>query len=475
MGEPRFIPAKAKEKGPLADTEPEHNLFDAFYFDERNNIKRDLHPIKTFWNIFTTFNNFSGNDKAYDYNNARALTSSKFFVNPLATEATILSLSLSNLDKKVAKKMNIDEKALDKELKRELKENAEYFIYVPPGLSDAFKSKKSVKAKISLFFGVETEINSFGLRRYFYKSNDSVLITIPDQEWGNGITTQMISDVLDVAGLKGINFSVEIMAGYSAAYRGINLTVINKLVDLTKLKRLIYLDAFYFHDDFPLSAKTPVVQKIPTNTLWAIDTAFNESADAELFIYAYSLGGTERTTDDFRTGKPPPRPKVPIDDFLKKWSPNRMHFIDLEFDARIRDKLGNNKFESICLARLIENGINESFEDKDPKLTPSILALVNSLPERGSLGTWGRAGFIDLFSWVDKNPQKDAISRFPADKAFNLVKEFNLLGGWTRTTDPGSKTKKALINHGVPVKLIPGYALRHVDFVQEICKECLLP
>src|SRR5262249_13494533 len=147
------------------------------------------------------------------------------------------------------------------------------------------------KARVSLFFGVETEINSFGLRGYFYSSMNSVLITITGDVWGIGITTQMIRELLDAAGLKGIDFSVEVMAGYSAAFRSLNETVINKLVDLKNLKRLIYLDAFYDHNDFPLAPKTHPFFK--RNTLWAIDTAFNEGADAELFIYAYSMSGTE--------------------------------------------------------------------------------------------------------------------------------------------------------------------------------------
>jgi len=76
---------------------------------------------------------------------------------------------------------------------------------------------------------------------------------------------------------------------------------------------------------------------------------------------------------------------------------------------------------------------------------------------------------------VAASPQKDAISQFPADEAFALVAEFNLLGAWTRTTNSDPKILNELIANWVPKKLIPGYWLRHVDFVQEICKECLLP
>jgi hypothetical protein len=457
---PPFVPADVDGKKELFY----HELFDAFYADERNTVMpRELHPIRCFWNMFTGFNNFRGFGKAYGYNDAVAITWWKDFPNPLLDTklASILPEKFATLPWK------------DVKTKDEFEGEQRYYIYVPPGLSERFKSRpkpKKPKAQISLFFGVEAEINSFGLRRYFFNSATSVLITITGGAWGIGITTQMIRELLDAAGLNGIDFSVEVMAGYSAAYRSLNETVINKLVDLNKVKRLIYLDAFYSHDDFPLAEKThPFYKK---NTLWAIDTVFKESVDAELLIYAYSVTGTERATR-FKKGAPPPRPKVPVYDFLKvRFAKRIMHFIDLEYDPRIRDDAGNNKFESICLARLIKSGIDESFERKD--IPVDILQLVDLLPdERGALGTWGRTGYMDLFAWVAAGPQKDAISKFPADTAFKVVDKFNLLGGWTRTTSPDSR--KFLITNGVPEKLVPGYILRHVDFVQEICKECLLP
>ena len=230
----------------------EHDLFDAFYADERHNFirSRTLHPIGCFWNLFTTFNNFHGYDQKYDYNDAVALTSSKDFTNPLINTklATILPERFASLP---WEKNAADKEAFEGERK--------YYVYVPPGLAGDFKYKPKSdkpKARVSLFFGVETEINSFGLRRYFYDSTDSVLITITGDVWGIGITTQMIRELLDAAGLKGIDFSVEVMAGYSAAFRSLNETVINKLVDLKNLKRLIYLDAFYDHNDFPLAPRT---------------------------------------------------------------------------------------------------------------------------------------------------------------------------------------------------------------------------
>ena len=82
------------------------------------------------------------------------------------------------------------------------------------------------------------------------------------------------------------------------------------------------------------------------------------------------------------------------------------------------------------------------------------LALIDLLPARGSFGTFGRAGFTDLHTWINAAPQKAALARFPQDKAFAMVKRFRLLGGWTTS---GS------------------YEFRRRNFVAEFCNECLLP
>jgi hypothetical protein len=469
-GGPTFVAAEAWDE--LTESQRiAHELFDAFYTDERNiAISRKLHPIKRFWNIFT---DFKGPQK---YQNPIALSVFQNFPNPLIDISLVLPEKLVHVPQKgVSNALSICR------------------IFVPTRLSHDFNSSsspdKKPKVKVALFFGVEVEINSFGLRKFF-NNTSSVLITIAPVprsiNWGVGITTQMIKQLLDASGLKGIDFSVEVMAAYSGAYRGLNETIINDLVELKDLKRLIYLDAFYNHDDAPLPKSShPFYKK---NTLWAIDTALSKSPNVELFIYGYTITGTPRLTK-FKRGAPPPPLKVPIDKFFKDRFPSRVkHFIDLEFDPRIVDEFGNNKLECICLARLIQSGINESFErddmalevsgkDKDEReqIAKNILALVDLLPERGSLGTWGRPGFIDLFKWVTASPQKDAISQFPADKAFELVANFNLLGIWTLTTSSKPNVVKSLIDNNVPQKLVPGYWLRHVDFVQEICKECLLP
>jgi len=102
-----------------------------------------------------------------------------------------------------------------------------FFIYVPKQLATDFANAPAgskPKARVCLFFGVGPEITLFGLRKFFANETSSVLITVPGVEagwpgvfsgFGFGISTQIINDLMTLAGLDGITFSVEVMAGYS--------------------------------------------------------------------------------------------------------------------------------------------------------------------------------------------------------------------------------------------------------------------
>ena len=425
-----------------------HVLFDAFYLDERNTaLAKSNHPIKSFFNRLTRFD--PANPK---YETAAVLSAFKNFYNPLRDSWAGLAL-LQTFDELLNQvpKQNRPPSAGIAETKQHFDAEQSYFIFVPPPLRQLYAAAgagSKPRAKIALFFGVNSEINLFGLRSYFSASAESVLIAIPGIEsafswnklgvaWGIGITTEMIKQLLAEAGVGGMEFTVEVIAGYSTGYRGVNETIINKLVDLGGLRRLVYLDAFYLHDDAPVAPRTSPYHK--KNTVWAVDTALTASASAQLFIYAYTTGGTPRSVADAMLKGP-----------LAKYK-TRTKFIDVEFKhdgvPPIADQL-----EKICLARLIQGGIDDYFERKD--VADKILALIDLLPARGSFGTFGRTGFTDLYTWIKAAPQKAALAGFPQDKAFAMVKRFSLLGSWTTR---GS------------------YNLRHRDFVQEICKECLLP
>jgi hypothetical protein len=259
--------------------------------------------------------------------------------------------------------------------------------------------------------------------------------------WGIGLATGTIAALLEAAGLKGIEFAVETMAGYSTGYRGLNETIINNLVDLSTLKRLIYLDAFYSHDDFPLSPTRHAFHK--KNTAWAVDTALTASAAAEVFIYAYTTGGVPRVKGGSGI-------RGPYKEISDKFGA-RIRLVDLEFKQGKTPAIAD-QLEKVCLARLMQAGSGDFYEEGN--MPADVVALMRLLPLRGEFGVFGRTGFINLYDWIGKQPQKDALARFPRNLAVKAVASYSLLGRWTE-------------DHW--------YNLRHIDFVQEIGKECLLP
>ena len=363
-----------------------HVLLDAFYLDERDTaLAKSNHPIKSFFNRFTRYD--SADPK---YETASVLSAFKNFINPLRDSWAALTL-LQTFDELLNQvpKRNRPPAAGIAETKQHFEAEQSYFIFVPPPLRQRYAAAGAgpkPRAKIALFFGVNSEINLFGLRSYFSASTESVLIGVPGIEsgfgwdklgvaWGIGITTEMIKQLLAEAGVGGMEFTVEVIAGYSTGYRGVNETIINKLVDLGELKRLVYLDAFYLHDDAPVAPKTSPYYK--KNTVWAVDTALTASGSAQLFVYAYTTGGTPRSIADAMLKGP-----------LAKYK-TKTKFIDVEFKHDSVPPIAD-QLEKICLARLIQGGIDDYFERKD--VPDKILALIDLLPARGAFGTFGRTG-----------------------------------------------------------------------------------
>jgi hypothetical protein len=339
-----------------------------------------------------------------------------------------------------------------------------FFIYVPKQLATDFANAPAgskPKANVCLFFGVEPEMTLFGLREFFANETNSVLITIPGvetavpgfpSEWdgiisafGFGISTDIINQLMTLAGLDGIDFSVKVMAGYSTGYRGVNQTVINQLVDLSNLTRLIYLDAWYHHDDHPLAASAS--QYFKKNTKWAIDTALGKSPTANVVIYAFTHpGGVPRSNPSENKSVPNP-PREPIPTLITQY-PNLIQFIDFEFKFNARPAI-DDSLEKICLARLIQMGIGGPVTAPVPA---PLLTLINALPDRGSFGTLGLAGFTDLYGWVAGHSAE--LSGFGIPQAMAIVVPNNLLGNWTDSSH---------------------YEMRHREFVLELGKEPLLP
>jgi len=334
-----------------------------------------------------------------------------------------------------------------------------FYIYVPKQLATDFANAPAgskPKARLSLFFGVEPEMTLFRLRPFFASETNSVLITIPGLEsgwdgvfsaFGFGISTDIINNLMTLADLSGIDFSVEVMAGYSTGYRGVNQTVINQLVDLSNLTRLIYLDAWYHHDDHPLAA--PASPYFKKNTRWAIDTAFGKSPNANVVIYAFTHpGGVPRTNPSQTNQSIPDPPNEPVQPLITQY-PNKIQFIDFEFKFNSRPAI-DDSLEKICLARLIQLGIGSNVVQS--AVSPSLMTLINALPDRGSFGTLGFTGYTDLYGWVTSHTSE--LSGFSIAQAMLIVVANNLLGDWTVSSH---------------------YEMRHRMFVLELGKEPLLP
>jgi hypothetical protein len=346
-------------------------------------------------------------------------------------------------------------------------EERKFHIFVPKKLVNDFHNAPAgskPKARVSIFFGVGVEMSLFRLRDFFANETNSVLIVVPgvetedtsvpasEDDWrgihigfGIGISTQMIKDLMTLAGLPGIEFTVEAMAGYSTGYRGVNLTVINKLVDLTNLKRLIYFDAWYHHDDHPKMTSGPYVGK---NTRFAIETAFTQNADVQIVIYAFTHPGGVPRSNPSQTNQNIPNPPNESVSYYRTKFPGHINFIDFEF--KDPNPAIDVALEKICLARLIKFGIGGPFTAA--AIAAPLKALVDVLPERGSFGTLGLTGFTDIYGWI--NSHNTEISNFKITDAMQMVTTHNLLGSWTTTSH---------------------YEMRHRMFVIELGKEPLLP
>lgn len=429
-------PAGPAAPGVLATGERDMEL-DAFYADERNlSVARATHPVRSFYNVHTR-------PGPSGYAGAREETLRLSLPNPLndPAQATVLPQTFDQVKPSVPATKAIFDAATG------------YWLYAPPKLKqwyDHASNKKELTAKVAVFFGVGPEPNLFGLRQFFADTRTCVLVGVAGFEsgwtnvpkaWGVGISTAIIRTLLDRAGLKDLPFQVEVLAGYSTGYRGLNLTAINKLVDLSRLRRFVYLDAFYQHDDHPQPpASHPFHKKL---TLWAADTVYKASSAAEVFIVGYTHPGATPRDDKFE-------PKGPLK-AISALRPDSTHFLDLEFKRDGLDPVADD-LEKVCLARLLQAGVDDYYPLAS--LPMKMQALVVLLPDRGSLGVAHLTGYTYLRTWRTDPKVKAALAAFPTADALALVNRHKLLDGWTTTAR---------------------IEFRHRDFVQEIGKELLLP
>jgi hypothetical protein len=424
-----------------------HLFFDAFYLGNRNTaVAKTTNPRSTFYDRYNRFVGAPPSDSTLK--TASEELSEKNPLNDSAV-ATILPQQFEDLSTR------------DALVRQHFDEKRTYFIFAPQKLVEAAAKatpEHKASAKVTLFFGVGVEVNLFGLCDFFASSDDSVLVTVPGVEkwsgygqvpWGIGITTAMIRTLFDSVPLENVDFNVHVMAGYSTGYRGVNLTVINKLVDLSALERLVYFDAFYRHNDHPLAPRTSKYFKNATR--WAVDTALSASGAAQVVIYGVTGGGTPRQGGDHQ-------PTGPLKEMLADHGA-KIVFADLEF-PRDKKRAVMDDLEKVCLSRFIQGGIDDYFQDS--AVPSDVLDFINVLPSRGSFGTLGRAGFTDLYTWIKTKPQSNLLAGFMPGHARRLVAAHDLLSGWTAKPSPGST-------------VLSWYEMRHREFVQEIGKEALLP
>ena len=224
--------------------------------------------------------------------------------------------------------------------------------------SQTFRDHPPALAKISLFFGVGPEISLLGLGHFFETSPDRVLISVSGREagwikppakpvaWAIGITSQQIDALFTAIGLAAQKWQVEIIAGYSTGYRGVNGIINNQLVPLDKLKTVILYDALYDGS-----------QPSPGNNTKLMLGSLDSSV--QVVVYDVTIPGT-------------PHP-------FEVALPAGAITVNLKTDRPA--------LYALVLARVLEKGLKDNYVKK-AKVHAAIQNLINSvLPARGTLAS----------------------------------------------------------------------------------------
>lgn len=232
-----------------------------------------------------------------------------------------------------------------------------YWVYAPPSV----RANPPAKIKLSLFFGPPGPVMTRqGLRAYF-EGSDHVLITLAGTEYqpkfAVGITPSMIDALLtQVMGRNmGVgNWSIDVLAGYSTGFRGMNRTI-NSLLSSTQLQsvtRIIYYDCLYAHD-----RPAPGEQ-----SFHAMDKVTSSSAAAKIVVYEVSgnitdlgaeiSGGTPRKTNNA---------------YWTRWPAEADPLSNTNKRTLVHNLRGpvTNQMISLGLARLFESALENGYFDRD--------------------------------------------------------------------------------------------------------------
>jgi hypothetical protein len=168
----------------------------------------------------------------------------------------------------------------------------------------------------------------------------------PPAAWAIGITSQQIDALFTATGLANQKWQVEIIAGYSTGYRGVNGTINNQLVPLDKLKTVILYDALYDG-----SEPSP-----GGNTQLMLDSL---AAGVKVVVYDVTIPGTPH----------PLQVKLPAGALT----------IDL--------KTNRPSLYALVLARVIEKGVKDNYV-KAAEVPAALQKVIDSgLPARGTLAS----------------------------------------------------------------------------------------
>jgi hypothetical protein len=110
-----------------------------------------------------------------------------------------------------------------------------------------------VPIKVSILYGVGFEMNRHGLRSAFEKHPDpAALILVPGIEpdpggprYGVAIRDVEVRDMLQRVFGRPVSFEVRVMGAFSTGINGLNQTLLNNLVDQTRLERIVIYDCLY--------------------------------------------------------------------------------------------------------------------------------------------------------------------------------------------------------------------------------------
>jgi hypothetical protein len=299
---------------------------------------------------------------------------------------------------------------------------APYFIYVPEPLRARVAAGSApAEVKVSVLFCVGDQINRAGLRSFFERFDDRVLITVPGREreggvkaWGIGIDATIVRDLFALAGLGALTPSISVLACYSTGYRGLNGTINNELLDLSKVQRVVFYDALYRGDDpLPGTVVRPpdLHREAPRasgfNT-WRALEQLKGNAGLEVIAYEVTPGGTPRYSDGRRLVDLPPQ-----------------NVINLKTRAR-----GLN---ALVLARLLDGGLRDGLV-REERVPRPVLDLIQTLPARGNVVSEPRTGLsglpltTTLDAWAADHASEVDGTWAARNDAFGLVFDHWLMG-----------------------------------------------